>query len=994
MKKTLAMILTLALVICMMPTSAFAEDANSTFTLDNVTLSPNTYTYDGTAKEPTPTVTVDGKTLVQGDAYRVTYSANTNATSDSNKPKAIITGINTYKNVSLEKEFVINKAVLGKTAVVSLDATSTTYNGSAQAPNLQVKVDNKALTMTTDYQVNWAYTEGAAEGFTAAGTYTATINAQGSNVEGTTTAIYKIEKYNVSKLTMSIDKYAGTLSNDDDLKKLNVHYKIDGAEVPAATKTFLENSIDRKFNDKKTQVIFTLKTATAANFVGAPAGGWSAPIETANDFSTVKIVKKNAGSSGAVLNDIDAGSYDAITRNVSSYFDVYDGNKKLTVDVDYSVSPGSIIDAAKTNDNNYTITVSGLNSYAGTKTLKFKLKPRDASISNTNVKVQAITDKQTNATADNLRPVVTDYVGGKTVTLTIGKDYDLSAVQNVTGKTGYKQKTLTFKGNYTGIRVVQFEVVDSQYDVNSNFTTQLGYVPSNVRYNGKTQPVSVVVRYTATSKDVPTSYYKVVYKYTDKNGKEVFVDAPKDARTYEVYVKGNNNPYAGLKKVGNYTIAQYPFSGVTFSASGSVTAATVTATASDVTGGFVKDSDFTVGVPSASGTTKATVTVRSDGTGNLSYGYKTLTYTLGNRYIYNCTITFDNNRSSSAYTGTAIKPSVVVKDTSLNNATLTKGVDYTVTYKNAAGKPVDSLRDAGTYSVIVEGKGAYSGSQTLTYTITGTDIGNYTVTLKESKVSADGRSKTPVITSVTYGYASKLNTTDYTVSYQDSTGKEVKAYQMSAPGTYRVVVTGKNGYTGSCYANFTIEGLAQSITGVESSYKIYPTSEAFKLQAKATEGVITYTSSDPSVASVDAYGYVTPHKAGRAKITISTTGNVKYNPANDATVIKVYPNKAKMTRKPWKTGNGKIKVRWNKQDNVTRYEVRYARNKSFKSGSYKTKKVNAAVNAYTTQSTTISGLSSGYTYYVKVRAVKEVYNDYGKKLTYYGNWSGWKSVRA
>ena len=355
-----------------------------------------------------------------------------------------------------------------------------------------------------------------------------------------------------------------------------------------------------------------------------------------------------------------------------------------------------------------------------------------------------------------------------------------------------------------------------------------------------------------------------------------------------------------------------------------------------------------------------------------------------------CTASFTDGRSSSAYTGNAVTPKVTVRDgyTTLDPST------YTVTYKNATGKVVSSMRDAGTYTVVIKGNGAYYGELTLTYTITGTDIGNYTVTLKESSVTADGRTKTPVITSVSYGYYSKLSSSDYTVSYQDSTGKEVKSYQMSTPGTYKVVVTGKNGYTGSCYATFTIVGLSQSITGVDGSYKVYPTSETFRLYPKATEGRFTYTSSDPSVASVDAFGNVTPYKAGRAKITISTTGNVRYNPVTTSTVIKVYPNKAAMTRKPWTAGKGKIKVRWNKQDNVTRYEVRYSKNKSFKKGTYKTKKVNAAVNAYTTQSTTLSGLNSGYTYYVKVRAVKEVYNDYGKKLTYYGKWSGWRSVRV
>ena len=325
--------------------------------------------------------------------------------------------------------------------------------------------------------------------------------------------------------------------------------------------------------------------------------------------------------------------------------------------------------------------------------------------------------------------------------------------------------------------------------------------------------------------------------------------------------------------------------------------------------------------------------------------------------------------------------------------TLRQGTDYTVTYKNAAGKVVTAIRDAGTYTIEINGRGMYTGTTYLTFTVTGTDISNYTVTLRESSVKADGFAKIPVITSVAYSYYSKLSVNDYTVSYQDSTGKTVT--RMSAPGTYKVIVTGKNGYSGSCYATFRIVGLAQSVTGVKNAYKAYPTTETFKLYPQVTEGTITYTSSDPSVASVDAFGYVTPLRAGRAVITISTIGNVKYDPADKDVVIKVYPNKAKLSQKPWNTGKkGQIKVRWNKQDNVTRYQVIYSRDKSFKKGSYKVRSVDAATNSYTTQSTTVQGLYSGYTYYVKVRAIKYVYNGYGQRQVYYGNWSNWRYVKV
>ena len=47
--------------------------------------------------------------------------------------------------------------------------------------------------------------------------------------------------------------------------------------------------------------------------------------------------------------------------------------------------------------------------------------------------------------------------------------------------------------------------------------------------------------------------------------------------------------------------------------------------------------------------------------------------------------------------------------------------------------------------------------------------------------------------------------------------------------------------------------------------------------------------------------------------------------------------------------------------------------------------------SYKTQSTTISNLKSGYTYYFKVRAV---YTDPYTGDTYYGSWSPWRSAKT
>ena len=896
MKKTLAIILTLALVICMMPASAFA--AGSTTLTDQM---------------------------------------------------------------------------------ITLSTTSEEYNGSNILPKVIV---SGGAVENVDYTVAWTNAPSGTK--LNAGTYEVTVTpVSGSNlITGnavTATTKFVITKYNFNNHYVAAYVDDQLDSTTEDEVKAAIKYLANGDDRTSFLKVALTPTVD--LTNRK--VTFSISDTT--NFEGTVS---EATYKVVKNIGTCEVAVAATEYKGRALTQQELNSL-VIVKPSGANSTPLSGNN-------YTVSCADVLTA--NNGNPTTVTIKGQNEYGGLKTVSAKvIKQREAK----NVTIQPIDSQVTGVKAENIEPQITDYLNGKTVPLTKGRDYDVTKVIE-NGNVGVA--TIVFKGNYVGEVEKNFTVISGNNVIKQGDASIVEAGSGNVKstyYNGTTQSVSVNV-----SKAGAT--YRIEYR----NAKGVVV-SPKDAGDYRVYVIGTGN-YAGKVLAGTLRIMPIPLdwteivlgSATVYDTSSRTYVPKVTLrTKSGYTYGYtgnviIPETDYSVSYRWVNSTSAylrptAVVTVATNAvnlTRAVDKTVKEITkeFNTATKNLAYCTASFTDGRSSSAYTGSAVTPKVTVRDgyTTLDPST------YTVTYKNASGKVVSSMRDAGTYTVVIKGNGAYYGELTLTYTITGTDIGNYTVTLKESSVTADGRTKTPVITSVTYGYYSRLSSSDYTVSYQDSTGKEVKSYQMTAPGTYKVVVTGKNGYTGSCYATFTIVGLSQSITGVDGSYKVYPTSETFRLYPKATEGRFTYTSSDPSVASVDAFGNVTPYKAGRAKITISTTGNVRYNPVTTSTVIKVYPNKAAMTRKPWTAGKGKIKARWNKQDNVTRYEVRYSKNKSFKKGTYKTKKVNAAVNAYTTQSTTLSGLNSGYTYYVKVRAVKEVYNDYGKKLTYYGEWSGWRSVRV
>ena len=122
---------------------AFAGQLSKSFTINpsisiakaSVKLSGTSYTYNGSPKKPTATVTLNGKRLRAGVDYKITYSNNVGNLKKNVTAKAIITGIGAYKD-SVSKSFTIKA---GRKAVYRLYKKSKTgenlYTTSASERN-------------------------------------------------------------------------------------------------------------------------------------------------------------------------------------------------------------------------------------------------------------------------------------------------------------------------------------------------------------------------------------------------------------------------------------------------------------------------------------------------------------------------------------------------------------------------------------------------------------------------------------------------------------------------------------------------------------------------------------------------------------------------------------------------------------------------------------------------------------------------------------------
>lgn len=144
----------------------------------------------------------------------------------------------------------------------------------------------------------------------------------------------------------------------------------------------------------------------------------------------------------------------------------------------------------------------------------------------------------------------------------------------------------------------------------------------------------------------------------------------------------------------------------------------------------------------------------------------------------------------------------------------------------------------------------------------------------------------------------------------------------------------------------------------------------------ATNKELKWTSSNSTVASVNASGKVTANKVGASIITATSQDG---SDISTSCIIIVKPQKTKITKLNYNSSDArKINVQLRKQDGVSGYQIAYSTDKNFK---------NKSTYISKSTSTVTRKLAKNKKYYFKARA----YYTY-KNTRYYGAWSDVKTV--
>ena len=270
---------------------------------------------------------------------------------------------------------------------------------------------------------------------------------------------------------------------------------------------------------------------------------------------------------------------------------------------------------------------------------------------------------------------------------------------------------------------------------------------------------------------------------------------------------------------------------------GSLIAPNVTVTCNDVE--LVKDTDYTVSYSNNKNVGTATISITGIGdyTGTIKKNFNIVA-----RGISDTTIGSIPNQT---YTGNSISALPVI---TYNGATLTKDVDYTLSYSNNI--------NVGTATITITGKGNFKGTTSKTFSISARAMSDTSVANVSSQTyTGNGISPLPTIT---YNNKTLKKDTDYTLSYSNNINA----------GTATITITGKGNFTGTTSKTFSISARAMSDTSVANI-----SSQTYTGNVISPLPTITYNNKTLKKDTDYTLSYSDNINVGTATITITGKGN-------------------------------------------------------------------------------------------------------------------------
>lgn len=680
---------------------------------------------------------------------------------------------------------------------------------------------------------------------------------------------------------------------------------------------------------------------------------------------------------------------------------ITNGNTKLTYNTDYSLSYKNNV-----NTGTASVTATGKGNYTGSVTKTFQIKASDFSKCDIQLSASSFTYDGTEK-----KPEITVKSGSKL--LVSGTDYAVSYSNNI--NVGTASVTITGKGKYSGTITKAFSINPADFT-----KTSVSLSDSSFTYDGAEKKPGITVKNGSKLLTANTDY-TVSYKNNINAG------------TASVTITGKGS-YSG-SQTKNFTINPADFTRTTVSLSassfiydGAEKKPEITVKTGNTQ--LTLNKDYTISYKNNTNVGTASVTVT--GKGNYS-GSQTKDFTITAATFTGVTVTLSN--SAFTYDGTEKKPGVTVK---AGSKLLSADKDYTIAYANNI--------NAGTASVIITGKGSYSGSTAKSFTINPADLSKASITLSASSFIYDGTEKKPEVT-ISIGQKHLSEETDYTLSYKNNTNI----------GTASVTASGTGNYTGSISKTFNIAATDLSTADVKLS------AASFTYNGKAITPSVTVTCNDKALTNGTDYSvaYTSNINAGTARVTITgigaysgvktvtfrikrakatltptaaaltltqssrktavikrkkTDGKISLKSSNSkivkisgTSIIPLSPGKATVTITAAQGKNhnavsakisisvrplpvsslslkssakGQATVSWKQVKSITSYQIQYSTASSMKSA--RTITVKGA-----SKSAVLKKLTRGKKYYVRIRTVKTV-----SKKNYYSTWSKTASVKV